>query len=63
MLANVAKPSASRITTFSLDPRQSKYVYGRAGKACRKCGTAIVMTRQGTDARVTFSCPRCQGGQ
>ncbi len=60
MLANVAKTSGGRMTTFSLDPRQSKYVYGRAGKPCRKCGTAIEMTRQGRDTRVTFWCPRCQ---
>jgi endonuclease VIII len=61
MLANVAKSSPSRVTTFSLDPRQTKYVYGRAGKPCRKCGTAIEMARQGPDARVTFWCPGCQG--
>lgn len=60
MLANVARTGGGRVTTFSLDPRQSKYVYGRAGKACRKCGTAIEMTRQGRDARVTFWCPKCQ---
>jgi endonuclease-8 len=35
-------------------------VYGRRGQPCRRCGTAIEMRRQGTDARVTFWCPRCQ---
>jgi endonuclease-8 len=60
LLANVAKRSAARVTTFSLDPRQSQYVYGRAGKPCRRCGTPIEMKRQGQDARVTFWCAKCQ---
>lgn len=35
-------------------------VYGRAGKPCRVCGTAI---RRSVDAgRSTFFCPRCQRG-
>jgi len=35
-------------------------VYGRRGEPCRRCGTVIEMRRHGTDARVTFWCPRCQ---
>ncbi|HEY2321529.1 MAG TPA: DNA-formamidopyrimidine glycosylase family protein [Thermoanaerobaculia bacterium] len=35
-------------------------VYGRRGQPCRRCGTRIEMRRQGSDARVTFWCPRCQ---
>jgi endonuclease-8 len=35
-------------------------VYGRRGQPCRRCGTMIEMRRQGSDARVTFWCPRCQ---
>jgi endonuclease-8 len=60
MLANVRKRGPGRVTTFSLDPRQSLYVYGRAGKPCRRCGTRIEMRLQGPHARVTFWCPRCQ---
>jgi endonuclease VIII len=60
MLANVAKRGGGRVTTFSLDPRQSLYVYGRAGKPCRRCGTPIEMRRTGPNARVTFWCPGCQ---
>ena len=60
MLANVAKRGGGRVTTFRLDPRQSQYVYGRAGKPCRRCGSPIEMKRTGRDARVTFWCPRCQ---
>ncbi len=60
MLANIRKRTQGRNTTFSLDPSQSKYVYGRGGKPCRKCGTPISVKRQGRDARLTFWCPRCQ---
>jgi len=38
------------------------YVYGRTGRRCRRCGTAIRSTRQGTDLpRTTYWCPTCQG--
>ncbi|HET8797954.1 MAG TPA: DNA-formamidopyrimidine glycosylase family protein [Thermoanaerobaculia bacterium] len=60
MIANVAKRSGARITTFSLDPRASQYVYSRAGKPCRRCGTAIAYAKQGPDARGTWWCPKCQ---
>ena len=35
-------------------------VYGRRGQPCSRCGAIIEMRRQGSDARVTFWCPRCQ---
>jgi endonuclease-8 len=35
-------------------------VYGRAGQACRRCGTPIRHRRQGTPARATYWCPACQ---
>lgn len=40
--------------------RERTWVYGRSGRTCRRCGTAIRMRRQGTDARSTYWCPRCQ---
>lgn len=60
MVANVAKRSPARITTFSLDPRAQQYVFGRGRKPCRKCGTPIEFAKQGRDARGTYWCPRCQ---
>ena len=36
------------------------WVYLRAGKACRRCGTPIRMARQGPMRRSTYWCPRCQ---
>ena len=49
-----------RATTGSLDPRAKLFVYGRSGKACRRCGTAVSVKKTGTDARLTYWCPRCQ---
>ncbi len=37
------------------------YVYGRAGRPCRRCRTPIARARQGLDLpRLTFWCPACQ---
>jgi endonuclease-8 len=37
------------------------YVYGRTGRPCRRCRTAIARAHQGTDLpRSTFWCPACQ---
>ena len=67
--ANVMEDSADimvtyrgghRRTTHASDPRESVWVYGRAGEPCRRCGTRIEKRLQGKDARVTFWCPACQ---
>jgi endonuclease-8 len=60
MVANVKMRAPARITTGRSAPSQRTYVYGRAGKPCRKCGTPIAFARQGRDARVTYWCPACQ---
>lgn len=42
---------------------QTTWVYGRANRPCRRCGTLIERCRQGADPtreRVTFWCPSCQ---
>ena len=37
------------------------YVYGRAGRPCRRCGTPISSARQGRELpRTTYWCPVCQ---
>lgn len=43
--------------------RERTWVYGRNGRPCRRCGTAIRMRRQGTDARSTYWCAACQAGR
>jgi endonuclease VIII len=40
--------------------RDGLYVYGRARLPCRKCGTPIQVATQGSNARLTYFCPRCQ---
>ena len=42
---------------------QTTWVYGRANRPCRRCGTLIRRGAQGADPtreRVTFWCPSCQ---
>lgn len=44
-------------------PGQTTWVYGRAGRPCRRCGTLIRRGAIGADPtreRVTFWCPSCQ---
>jgi endonuclease-8 len=52
--------SGMRATTGGMDPAERLWVYGRRGKACRVCGTAIESYKQGEEARTTFWCPSCQ---
>jgi endonuclease-8 len=67
MKANVIDPTAAivtyrgyRRTTGRADPSERLYVYGRARKPCRKCGTRIDVRAQGPNARLTYWCPVCQ---
>ena len=67
LLANVIDPTAAivtyrgyRRTTRRADPAERLYVYGRAGKPCRRCGTPIEVRAQGPNARLTYWCARCQ---
>jgi endonuclease-8 len=52
--------AVGRRTTRSLDPRKKLWVYGRSGKPCRRCGTAIGSKKTGLHARLTYWCPACQ---
>ncbi|NJK88696.1 MAG: Fpg/Nei family DNA glycosylase [Myxococcales bacterium] len=38
------------------------WVYGRANEACHRCGSKILMKRQGEAARSSYWCPSCQPG-
>jgi len=65
---NVVPGTAAAIQTYrSLrrtghrsDLSDSLWIYGRAGKPCRKCGTAIESKKAGLDARTTYWCATCQ---
>jgi endonuclease VIII len=51
-----------RQTTGDPRPGRELWVYGRAGRACRNCGTPIVSFEQGAREarRIAFACPSCQ---
>jgi endonuclease-8 len=53
-----------QITTGNSRRGEEHWVYGRAGRECRRCGTTILRAMQGeTPAdRVCFWCPSCQAG-
>jgi endonuclease-8 len=52
----------AQVTTGDTRRGQQHWVYGRAGRPCRRCGTTVLVDGQGDPAyeRVTFWCPRCQ---
>ncbi|HJP72008.1 MAG TPA: DNA-formamidopyrimidine glycosylase family protein [Candidatus Limnocylindria bacterium] len=56
--ANVG--GGARVTTGQQRPGRELWVYGRAGRPCRRCGTLVQGRRQGEQARMTYWCPRCQ---
>jgi endonuclease VIII len=58
--AAIATTTGLRRTTRSADPSARLWVYGRRGRPCRRCGTAIRAQKQGADARTTYWCERCQ---
>lgn len=51
--------ASGRVTTGRLNPREPLWVYGRAGQACFRCGTAIASEAE-TEGRRTYWCPSCQ---
>ncbi len=62
LLAN--RDGGARVTTEASGAGrrdESKlWVYGRAGRPCRRCGSVILDLRHGRLNRRTFWCPRCQ---
>jgi|SRR5580698_449185 endonuclease-8 len=56
------KERVGHVTTGNPARGAQNWVYGRAGRPCRRCGTLISRADQGpaTEERVTFWCPRCQ---
>ncbi|MEU8227066.1 DNA-formamidopyrimidine glycosylase family protein [Kribbella sp. NPDC048915] len=60
MKANVRH--AAQVSTGIDRPGQRSWVFERAGKPCRRCGTTIrsEMLGEPTKERVTYWCPRCQ---
>ncbi len=62
MLANRERWEQS--TTGSLRRGEDHWVFERAGKPCRRCGSRVLSAEQGVapQQRLTYWCPRCQQG-
>jgi endonuclease-8 len=58
------RTTGAQVTTGDTRPGRSRWVYGRGGEPCRRCGTPIRRGEQGPDGeeRVTYWCPSCQPG-
>lgn len=67
LVANAAR-AGGRVTTAGPDARRRDpraggdpvWVYRRAGRPCRHCGTLIRAAQQGDLPRTTYWCPNCQ---
>ena len=62
-LLDANKTRAGHVSTGDARPGRETWVYGRAGRPCRRCGTVIRRGEQGPPGqeRVRFWCPNCQG--
>jgi endonuclease-8 len=52
----------TQATTGSLRKGEQQWVFERAGRACRRCGTTIRRWTGGDHDRITYWCPSCQPG-
>jgi endonuclease VIII len=61
-LLDANKDHLGQVTTGVRRPGAHTWVYGRAGRPCRRCGTRIRRADQGDrpEERITFWCPSCQ---
>jgi endonuclease-8 len=61
-LLDANKERAGIITTGVARRGEKTWVYGRAGRPCRRCGTPIRKAEQGAagEERLRFWCPACQ---
>ncbi|MBH1938720.1 Fpg/Nei family DNA glycosylase [Streptomyces sp. AV19] len=63
-LLELNKTRTARVTTADPRPDRRLWVYGRAGRPCRRCGGPVGVEGQGPPGRErpTYWCPRCQEG-
>lgn len=61
-LLRANKGTGRQITTGDGRRGRERWVYGRGGRPCRRCGTPIAKIEQPSYGalRVTYLCPRCQ---
>ena len=63
-LMEANRTTGAQVTTGDPRPGRSRWVYGRGGDGCRRCGTPLRRGEQGDagSERVTYWCPSCQPG-
>jgi len=63
-LLDANKERVGQVTTGNRARGQETWVYNRAGRPCRRCGTPVSKASQGAapEERNVFWCPRCQPG-
>jgi endonuclease-8 len=61
-LLDANKERLGHVTTGDARPGRETWVYGRAGRPCRRCGTPVRKGEQGPPGqeRLRFWCPSCQ---
>jgi endonuclease-8 len=61
-LLDANKERPGHVTTGDTRPGRESWVYGRAGRPCRRCGTPVRKGEQGPPGqeRLRFWCPNCQ---
>jgi endonuclease VIII len=61
-LLDANKDRGGTVTTGDRGRGRETWVYGRAGRPCRRCGTPVRRASQGPapEERLIFWCPRCQ---
>jgi endonuclease VIII len=63
-LLDANKERVGTVTTGNRTRGEETWVYGRAGRPCRRCGTPVLRADHGVapEERIIFWCPRCQPG-
>ena len=61
-LMSANRESGLQVTTGNTRRGERNYVFERSRRPCRRCGTPILVTKQGDPPydRLTYWCPRCQ---
>ena len=61
-LMEANRETGQQVTTGDRRPNFARWVAGRAGRPCRRCGTTIRTAQQQSydSERITYWCPRCQ---
>jgi endonuclease-8 len=61
----LALETAARLMRASVEGGREpgKRIYGKRGRPCPRCGTAIRAWGQGDDNRTVYWCPTCQVGE